>query len=528
MCCSEFGFCGTTAEFCGKGCQLDCGKPEPTSAGDDDVQQRIIGYYEGWADGNTCQGMPLRDAPVESLTHLNFAFAYIAPGTFDIVPMDDLPASLFAEATALKEQNPGLKVAVSLGGWTFNDNGTATQSVFHDIVSSPGNRRTFIEKLFRFMREYGFDGIDIDWEYPGAPDRGGHPEDGVNLTLLLKELREAISGYRTKYEVSFTAPTSYWYLRHFDLRETMKHVDFVNVMSYDIHGVWDSSTPIGNRVLAHTNLTEINDALDLFWRNGVAAHKVNLGLGFYGRSFQLSDPACWQPGCRFKGGASPGPCTRNSGTLSFKEITEIIQQRKLTPYHDKTDAVKYITWDKDQWVSYDDHDTIQQKIKFANGLGLGGLLIWAIDLDTEGLDALKAVLYPKSLSAFAKRTTDTSSWDDATAGHCRVTECGGSCRAGEIKVTTQPCGGAAVLTRRSTNKDSTLCCPISSAPNPKKCKWEGTAPRCNGHCKPGQVALQSNSWGDGKYCEDGMAGVTFPFMVFLFPPSPLLLSGSLA
>lgn len=117
----------------------------------------------------------------------------------------------------------------------------------------------------------------------------------------------------------------------------------MNVMAYDLHGVWDGNNPIGKTVLAHTNLTEISLALDLFWRNGVDPGKLNMGLGFYGRSFQLADPSCFRPGCMFKGGASKGPCTDNSGTLSYREIMDIIDQNSLTPYYDEDNAVKYIT-----------------------------------------------------------------------------------------------------------------------------------------------------------------------------------------
>lgn len=92
-------------------------------------------------------------------------------------------------------------------------------------------------------------------------------------------------------------------------------------MSYDLHGVWDSSNPIGNRVLAHTNLTEIDLALDLLWRNEVKPEKVVLGMGFYGRSFKLSDPTCWKPGCRFSGPGDEGECTKSAGILSFKGIS---------------------------------------------------------------------------------------------------------------------------------------------------------------------------------------------------------------
>ncbi|CAD0115050.1 unnamed protein product [Aureobasidium uvarum] len=156
----------------------------------------------------------------------------------------------------------------------------------------------------------------------------------------------------------------------------MEYVSWMNVMAYDLHGVWDGTNPIGSHVYAHTNLTEIDQAMDLFWRNDVDPKKINLGIGFYGRSFQLADSGCWKPGCTFKGGASEGACTKNSGTLSYKEIMQIIDQHNLTPYHDKEAAVKYVTWNEDQWVSYDDQETFQQKIQYANKLGLGGMLVW--------------------------------------------------------------------------------------------------------------------------------------------------------
>jgi chitinase len=88
------------------------------------------------------------------------------------------------------------------------------------------------------MDRYGFDGIDIDWEYPGAPDRGGQPEDGENLTKLFKEMRVELDKMSGKHKkISFTAPTSYWYMRHFDITASAKAVDYVNVMSYDLHSI---------------------------------------------------------------------------------------------------------------------------------------------------------------------------------------------------------------------------------------------------------------------------------------------------
>lgn len=303
--------------------------------------------------------------------------------------------------------------------------------------------------------------------------------------------------------MSFTIPTSYWYLRHFDLK-AVDYVDFVNVMSYDLHGVWDSTNPIGSHVYAHTNLTEIKSAMDLLWRNDVKPQKLNLGIGFYGRSFQLSDPSCSRPGCNFKGGAAPGSCTKNSGTLSYREITEIIEDKKITPYHDKKDAVKYIVWNNDQWVSYDDEDTIAAKIKFVNGLGLGGLLIWSVDQDTSDLKALQAVLAPKSIKAFAKSADNAAYWQGIAAQDCYVSDCGKGCdKPGFIKITNQPCGSATPVFRHSSEDDSSLCCPLAAAPNPEECEWRGSAPSCNGHCEDGEIVVELNRWGDGKYCEDG-------------------------
>jgi len=133
--------------------------------------------------------------PAGALTHLNYAFGYIKPDTFDIVTMDDLSASGFSSVVSLKTSYPGLKVWISLGGWTFNDNDTIWQPVFHNLASNAGNRAKFAKAVINFMVQYGFDGnnfrslnlslhkltailgVDLDWEYPGAPDRGGKPED---------------------------------------------------------------------------------------------------------------------------------------------------------------------------------------------------------------------------------------------------------------------------------------------------------------------------------------------------------------
>jgi chitinase len=135
------------------------------------------------------------DRTVQELTHLNFAFAYVDPATFNVVTMDpDTPASLFVDAANAKIINPKLQVWLSIGGWTFSDNGTSTQPVLGNIARSAANRQTFANNLVKFMLAYGFDGVDIDWEYPGAPDRGGQPDDVANFPLLMHQISQRSTG----------------------------------------------------------------------------------------------------------------------------------------------------------------------------------------------------------------------------------------------------------------------------------------------------------------------------------------------
>src|SRR5688572_4622238 len=102
------------------------------------------------------------------------------------------------------------------------------------------------------------------YRYPGAPDRGGVEEDGENYVALLSTMREYFDKQPEDWGISFAAPTSYWYLRWFHIEPMMNHVNWVNLMTYDLHGSWDNDTSyIGPYVYAHTNLTEIDVALNL-------------------------------------------------------------------------------------------------------------------------------------------------------------------------------------------------------------------------------------------------------------------------
>lgn len=173
----------------------------------------------------------------------------------------------------------------------------------------------------------------------------------------------------------------------------LKYADWTNLMSYDLHGTWDRNNPIGAIAQAHTNLTEIQLAAQLLWRVGVKPEQVTLGYGCYGRSFELSSSSCTTPGCPFQGGARPGPCSDTSGILMYYEISAILKQLpNPKPVFDKKAAVKYLVFDKDQWISYDDADSFKLKRQWADSVGFGGSLIWAVDTDDDKFSAMSGLM----------------------------------------------------------------------------------------------------------------------------------------
>ncbi|KAK1758816.1 glycoside hydrolase superfamily [Echria macrotheca] len=392
VCCSKFGFCGTTPDFCGGNLAA---KPECSGRSSD---AKTIGYWEGWNGQRKCGRMAPEDIPLGYYTHIFYSFAMIDPKSFHIAPMDTETAAHYDAVAALKARQSDLQVWIAIGGWAHNDEGPY-RTAFSDMAKSTKNQDAFFESLVTFLFQHNFDGVDIDWEYPVAEDRGGIPEDYDNLVTMLRRLRERLNRTGRKFGLSITLPASYWYLRGFDIVNIEPHIDFFNMMTYDIHGTWDSTVKsIGPYAFAHTNMTEIDMALELLWRNNINPERVNLGLGFYGRSFTMKDPGCMAAGCEFTDGAKGGECTGTAGVLSAAEIVKILDDGATVTF-DPVAAVKIVTWGGNQWVSWDDAQTLKIKQDFANQRCLGGTFVWAIDLDDGTLiDALGSNLSrPKSL-----------------------------------------------------------------------------------------------------------------------------------
>ncbi|PWN48363.1 hypothetical protein IE53DRAFT_363961 [Violaceomyces palustris] len=496
VCCSKYGYCGTSEEFCGEGCQSGCNIPgHPTcSQSQATALRRRIGYYASWASSGPC-GFPPESLDVSILTHVNFAFASI-DGDGNVVPQDgDGDMALWKRVVALKQKNPALEVWLSIGGWSFNDPGPSF-NYFSNLAASESMQSNFISSAVNVMQTYGFDGIDIDWEYPGAPERGGNENDRTNFANMMARTYQAFKSASRPYGLTWTAPSSYWYLRHFDIPSLLQSSDWVNVMTYDLHGTWDASDPyIGPFVLAHTNLTEIQQTVDLFSRVGADLAKVVLGIGFYGRSFHLTDPSCSDPGCSFSDGGATVGCSTESGEIRYADIMQILAGSSSEPIYDPGAEVMYTTYnDGNDWVSYDNAATFQKKVEYANSNCLGGTMIWSIDEDTPTFDALVG-LYPTVSGSF---TGDVHRGPEG----CRTMACGvDTCPVGFTKVGSTYLSEEFKDSCRTNPNPAAICCPTTTAPT--DCYWtnEIAFERCAGSCRIGEVACMDDPTTGGSYKE---------------------------
>src|SRR5690606_24770035 len=73
--------------------------------------------------------------------------------------------------------NNGIKIIVGIGGYGGSDG-------FSPMAADSNSRKNFTNNVVNYCLANNFDGIDLDWEYPGSSDKN-------NLTLLVKELRKA-------------------------------------------------------------------------------------------------------------------------------------------------------------------------------------------------------------------------------------------------------------------------------------------------------------------------------------------------
>ncbi|KAJ8078102.1 hypothetical protein PM082_000308 [Marasmius tenuissimus] len=374
-CCSAFGFCGITSEFCetapnGEPCISNCGYATLPKC-DGSQMTRKVGYYAGWAAKRTCDPVTVAQLDLSDLTHVIYAFAIIK--TDGTIGFDDSADSDRLKELVTKAAKTKTKVLVAVGGWTFSEG--ATKDRFSVMIASSANRSKFIDSVKSFISSYKIDGIDIDFEYPAAMERQGPPEDTPNLTLFFSELKSGVGSSL----VTVATPAGYWFLKGFEMDKIAKNLDFINMMSYDYHGPWDTSVEGANSTAQpQSSLEDMIDSAKLYVKAGVDLKKINIGLAWYGRTYKLQDSTCTGYGCDMTGGGTKGKCTGESGVLAGLEITDIILEGDLRPVLHKKSQTRWFTY-KGDLITFDDDDTRAAKAKWAGETCFGGSMIWSID-----------------------------------------------------------------------------------------------------------------------------------------------------
>jgi len=345
-----------------------------------------MGYYQSWAIGRpkSCNKVDPSDLEgIENFTHLIYSFASISTD-HRLEPWGGNYGEekiLFQKFNALKESNKELKTLIAVGGWYFNEK-EGTKYRFSDTAATLESRSTFANSAVDFCREYGFDGVNLDWEYPGDENRGGTTADYGNYVLLVQAIREAFDdvSYVLHLELSMAIPISYFYLeKGYNLIALNSKVDYFNVMSYDLNGSWSSA------IATHTNINIIKESFNYFFETGIPSQKLILGLALYGRTYVLDDPLCNYTGCPFKN-SGPGGC---AGALNYMPYFTIqhdyIEAGNFKSYvsHNLTTGSAVLIVDGDDgdiWIDFDSEETLRLKREFAAEECLGGIMWWALDM----------------------------------------------------------------------------------------------------------------------------------------------------
>ncbi|KAK8078992.1 hypothetical protein PG994_002799 [Apiospora phragmitis] len=398
LCCSATGWCGTTESYCHNAdplhgtlpCQAGYGSCSITgrpscAEGSGSTNGRTVGYYQSWnVRDRVCNKVAPDQLNTTGYTHLFYSFASIDPATFKIAPAHSDDPEMMREFTKLSSGGK-LQTWIAIGGFDFSDPGQRTHTTWSDLCTTKERRAAFISSVRDYMDEYGFQGVDLDWEYPGAPERGGRKlADTRNLAMLVREMRAA---YGTAYGISLTLAPDYWYLRWFDAKAMEPYVDFFGFMAYDLHGSWDADVKtLGKLVRGQADIREISNNTVPLWFDGLNPAKINFGLAMYGRGYTLSDPSCTDLLCSFAGPSKAAPCTNFDGVMSLVEIKQLIKRLGITPKYLPESMMKQITWD-DQWIGYDDEETFAKKKAFADGMCFGGTMVWSIDFQVPGSGA---------------------------------------------------------------------------------------------------------------------------------------------
>ena len=332
--------------------------PVPPRAGEGDVPgadaaaspsapaKVVLGYYAYWTRPRFDQAM----IDFGGLTHLAHAFAWPDAAGNLVLPPRFLYPELLASARAA-----GVTTLLSLGGW-------GNCAAFPAMAAGAESRRRFVGQVVGFCAANGYDGVDLDWEFPAdATDR-------ENLTLLVRELAAALRARTPPLLLTMAAPARGFHGRWIDFERLAGDLDYVGFMTYGYHGAWSGhSGPNAPLYAAGGDACgSVDETFAYALARGLPPGKVLLGLPFFGKSFD-----CGGWGLPF----------RTSANLTYADIMALPAAEWETGWDDAARAPFLRRVDGAAVISYDDPRSIALKCRYAVDKGAGGVMVWELGGD---------------------------------------------------------------------------------------------------------------------------------------------------
>jgi chitinase len=274
----------------------------------------------------------------------------------------------------MKKQNPKLKILLAIGGWDVKE--------WSDIVPFPSKRSVLVQSSIQFCKSYGFDGIDLDWEFPKSSS------ERTLFTNLVKEFRLAIDQNSMILTAAMSAsPTAG--INYYDIASVHPYLDYINLMTYDYHsGSWEFP-PAPAKVYApikdcQANNFDITASVDHYLSYGVPSSKIILGLSNYGRTFPFGSNSGSTLNSPSSSSVIPGECTKDGAFLSYYEIRKLVQSSYTEEKATLLSAyATYSTSNTLMFVGFDTPNTHRLKTCWARYKKLGGIMTWTADLDDD-------------------------------------------------------------------------------------------------------------------------------------------------
>lgn len=300
---------------------------------------------------------------------------------------------LFAEMYRLKKTNPHIKILPSVGGWTLSD-------PLYAIGTNPTHRATFVASMVNFIKTYDFfDGIDIDWEFPGgggANETLGSAQDGAGFVLLMRDLRLALNALSQQtgrsYQLTAAMSGGVPKLSQVDWESAHQYMDYINLMTYDYYGAWNST--LGHMAGLHPNTNSplpgfsAEEAVEHLLNRQVPAGKITIGAAMYGRGWKnVNNVSGNNP---FSGTGGEGISgSWEKGIEDYKKIESSMMggvngtgsNGFIVGYDSQAQAAYVWNPTSKTLVSFDNQASVRAKGQFIRQHNLGGIFAWELDGD---------------------------------------------------------------------------------------------------------------------------------------------------